>query len=211
MTKKCKGTGKAKGYGCGNELQYSEFNGKKTYLSRYGLGMSCCYPDWLYNTDEGKALLNKAVIKSQAPRKKIEAELEEEKQQKKNRSVISRLLQTLKVGCHAYIRERDKGKPCISCGIAWDPSFQAGHFYKAELFPSIRHHEDNIHGQCVQCNMRKEGNESEYRVNLPKRIGEDKFKALNDLAAQEKKNDFKWDREVLSEKNKYYRAKIKEI
>ncbi len=106
---------------------------------------------------------------------------------------------------------RDKGKPCISCGTPWHQDFQAGHFYKAELFSTIKFHELNIHGQCVQCNIRKEGNESEYRVNLPQRIGKENFDHLNHLAVIDKKTDFKWDRETLLEIRKYYRKKIKKL
>ena len=211
MTRKCKGNGKAKGYGCGKELEYTEYNNKKTYLAKYGLGLKCCYAPFLYGTDEGKEILSKAVIKVQAPRKKIEEELKEEKAEKKDRYKVTALLKTLKVNCHKYIRERDKGKPCISCGILWHESFQAGHFYKAELFPSIRHNENNINGQCKTCNLRKEGNESQYRVNLPKRIGVKAFDELNNKANQEKKNSFKWDREELKRLNKYYCAKLKEL
>jgi len=209
--KKCKGNGKAKGHGCGNELKYSENNGLKSYYSKYGLGLYCCYPYWLYSSDQGKELLGKTITKTQAPRKKLERELKEERNQKKERQSLSLILKNLMNSCHAFIRERDKHKPCISCGIPWSPKFQAGHFYKAELFPSIKHNETNIHGQCVQCNIRKEGNESEYRVNLPKRIGLEAFEELNFLAKQEKKNVFKWDRQELKRLNNYYRSKIKDI
>jgi hypothetical protein len=40
--KVCKGTGKAKGKGCGNQLQYAERGGMKVYFSKYGLGTSGC-------------------------------------------------------------------------------------------------------------------------------------------------------------------------
>jgi hypothetical protein len=40
--KKCKGTGKAKGEGCGQDLQYLERGGIKIYFAKYGLGTSGC-------------------------------------------------------------------------------------------------------------------------------------------------------------------------
>jgi hypothetical protein len=40
--KKCKGTGKAKGQGCGQDLQYTERGGMKVYFSKLGLGTSGC-------------------------------------------------------------------------------------------------------------------------------------------------------------------------
>lgn len=39
--KKCKGTGKAKNFGCGVELPFTEKNGIKTYKATYGLGIDC--------------------------------------------------------------------------------------------------------------------------------------------------------------------------
>jgi hypothetical protein len=211
MIKKCKGTGKAKGTGCGKDLIFSERNGLKSYKSKYGLGLYCCYSRWLYSSNQGRIILDKVITRTQLKRKRLESELVEDRAQEKQRKSLSVILRNLMNSCHAFIRERDKYKPCISCGISWSSKFQAGHFYKAELFPSIKHNEMNIHGQCVQCNIRKEGNESEYRVNLPKRIGLEAFEELNFLAKQEKKVHFKWDREELSRLNKYYRSKIKDI
>ena len=42
ILKKCKGTGKAKGKGCGQDLQYAERSGMKVYFSKFGLGTSGC-------------------------------------------------------------------------------------------------------------------------------------------------------------------------
>ena len=195
--KPCKGEGIAKGYGCGKMTKYRV----------YGLGKMCCYADWLLNSENGKIKLAKAQLKATKPRR----EFEQFKKERKKRMSLQTLLDSVKKVCHEYIRLRDKGKPCISCGTPWHQDFQAGHFYKAELFSTIKFHEFNIHGQCVQCNIRKEGNESEYRVNLPQRIGKENFDHLNHLAVIDKKTDFKWDRETLIEIRKYYREKIKKL
>jgi len=195
--KPCKGTGLAKGYGCG----------KMTKHRVYGLGKMCCYSGWLLNSENGRIKLDRARLKVTKPRR----DFENFKQERKERSDLPNLIKSVKKVCHEYIRLRDKGKPCISCGTPWHQEFQAGHFYKAELFSTIKFHELNIHGQCVQCNIRKDGNESQYRVNLPLRIGEDNFKALDDLASLDKKVDFKWNRDTLIEIRNYYRNKIKEL
>ena len=142
--KKCKGTGKASGYGCGKPTKYR----------KYGLGKMCCYASWLYSSENGKIELNKALNKVTKPRKELEAL----KKETKNRKGLTTLLNSVKTICHQYIRQRDKGKPCISCGTQWSNTFQAGHFYKSELFSTIRFNEFNINGQCEQCNLRKEGN-----------------------------------------------------
>ncbi len=187
----------AKGYGCG----------KMTYHRIYGLGKMCCYSDWLLNTENGKIKMQKAMLKASKPRR----EFEEFKKERKTKSVISQLLESTRNTCHEYIRLRDKGKPCISCGTQWHQEFQAGHFYKAETFSTIKFNELNIHGQCVQCNIRKDGNNSEYTVRLPDRIGAKDFEHLNYLTSIDKKTNFKWERSNLIEIRKYYREKIKTL
>ena len=131
--------------------------------------------------------------------------------EKLERKTLTSLKNSLKQICHEYIRLRDKGKPCISCGTAWHPDFQAGHFYKAELFSSLKFNELNIHGQCVQCNIRKEGNLNDYELNLPKRITQYQFDILKSIANVDKISTYKWDREHLKNLRTYYRNKLKEL
>lgn len=58
--KKCKGTGKAAGHGCGN----------KKFLSRFGL-CSECYPKWLFHTEEGQELIIKSSNISPYSKKRV--------------------------------------------------------------------------------------------------------------------------------------------
>tara|TARA_R110001606_G_scaffold398055_1_gene576200 strand:- start:8963 stop:9568 length:606 start_codon:yes stop_codon:yes gene_type:complete len=195
--KKCKGTGKAKGFGCG----------KLTAHRTYGLGKMCCWSKWLLESENGKEYLQKATLKVTAPRKEFEAF----KKERKERIGLTALLESVKNVCHKYIRLRDENKPCISCQMPYQTNHQAGHFYKAELFSLVRFNEFNINGQCEQCNLRREGNESEYRINLPNRIGLENFKELNKIASFEKRTNHKWDRQNLIEIRNYYKKKIKEL
>ena len=71
-----------------------------------------------------------------------------------------------------YIRERDKGKGCISCGKPLIGKFDAGHFYNANNHWAVRFDERNVHGQCVNCNQHKHGNLLEYRARLMFRLGD---------------------------------------
>lgn len=197
-TKKCKGTGKAKGYGCG----------KEEMQRTYGLGHSCkCYPRWLYNSDAGKEKLNKAILKATKPRKDIEQAIKE----KNERASLQYLKTNTTAIVHQYIRQRDKGLPCISCGTLWHLDFQAGHFFKAELYSSLKYNEFNINGQCPQCNLRKEGNLNQYELNLPNRIGSKNFEALKEMARNDKKTNFKWDREELKQIRANFKAKLKAL
>jgi hypothetical protein len=80
-------------------------------------------------------------------------------------------LQDLQKVFNTYIRERDRGKPCISCGTPLNGKFDAGHFYSVGSHPNLRFNENNVHGQCVYCNQHKHGNLIEYNERLPQRIG----------------------------------------
>lgn len=154
-----------------------------------------------------KAMKNLNKIKNQ--NKIWKQELTEEKAKKKNKNTLSNLKINVRTVCHEYIRLRDKGKPCVSCDKEWDSSFQAGHLYKAELYSLLKYDERNIHGQCQGCNLQKNGNESSYHLNIFSRISEEDYNDIKEIAAQEKKTNFKWDREELNKIREYYKQKIK--
>jgi len=69
-----------------------------------------------------------------------------------------------------WIRKRDDKLPCISCG-KFANRYDAGHYFKAELYSGLIFDEDNCHKQCVRCNKELHGNESNYRIGLVKKIG----------------------------------------
>ncbi len=75
---------------------------------------------------------------------------------------------------NAYIRARDKAKPCISCGGTHN-KMTAGHYKSVGAYPELRFHEDNCHGQCwYNCNSNKSGNIVEMRKGMVDRIGEER-------------------------------------
>lgn len=207
--KKCKGTSQeTAGFGCNKELSYIIKNGVRQYKAKYGLGFECrCYSDWLLNTEAGRLKMQKAQLKASKPRRELE---EAEKEMKRDRK-LSFYMTNTKNAVHAYVKERDKGKSCISCGTPWHEQFQAGHYYKAELYSTIRFHFDNIHGQCQKCNLRMDGNFDGYRERLPKRIGVKAFKELEELASMDKLTEHKWEREKLQKIRKQAQEKIKHL
>lgn len=71
-----------------------------------------------------------------------------------------------------WIRKRDEGLPCISCGKTNVVQWHGGHYLKAELFTGLIFDPDNCHSQCSRCNDLYSGNELEYRDGLIKRYGE---------------------------------------
>lgn len=103
-----------------------------------------------------------------------------------------------------FIRERDKDEKCISCKIG--APAQAGHFYSAGHYQSLRFNEDNCHGQCVRCNYFLSGNQIHYRPNLEKKIGKDRLLALDEQAI---KKAYKFDRFTLINLIETYKLKSK--
>lgn len=74
---------------------------------------------------------------------------------------------------NAWIRERDRLLPCISCGRHHQGKYDAGHYRTVGSNPALRFEPLNCHKQCVPCNQHKSGNIVEYRLNLVQRIGAD--------------------------------------
>lgn len=77
-----------------------------------------------------------------------------------------------------YVRVRDAGRGCISCGSACSEgsiggSGDAGHFRSRGSAPHLRFDERNCHLQCKRCNRYLSGNVADYRTGLVKRIGID--------------------------------------
>lgn len=81
---------------------------------------------------------------------------------------------------HAYIRQRDEGKPCVSCGFYHN--LEAGHFYSAGKYAALRFDERNVHGQCKSCNYFKAGDLLNYRKHIVGRIGAEELKKIDDIA-----------------------------
>ena len=80
---------------------------------------------------------------------------------------------------NAYIRARDHGLPCISCGgypVAADlgGTFDCGHYRSVGSSRHLRFHVWNAHGQCKKCNRHLSGNVVAYRAGLVRRIGQEK-------------------------------------
>jgi len=197
--KQCKSIGKARGFeGCG----------KLTFQRTYGLGHSCgCYSKWLLNTPEGKEKLDKSILHATKPRRELNQAFED----KKDKNKLSLLLQGAKIACHTYVRLRDKGKPCISCGKPHEPGFHAGHYKKAEIYSNLRFNEFNISGQCERCNLFLDGNVQAYSERIGDRIGKDNKEVVERMAKAFKTESFKWDREELKKIKKYYQDKIKQL
>lgn len=107
-----------------------------------------------------------------------------------------------------YIRLRDKGKPCISCGQPKE-YLQAGHFYSVRMFDGLRFNENNCHGECAGCNAFDDMHLLYYAANITDRIGENRFDQLKYFAQLYKSEGHKWTRTDLIELKEYYQRQIK--
>jgi Bacteriophage Lambda NinG protein len=108
--------------------------------------------------------------------------------------------------CNAFIRKRDENESCISCGVTNSTAWQAGHYVSVGANSTLRFNQENIHKQCVQCNMHKGSNAIAYRIGLVNKIGYEKVEALEAWHPP-----FKMTIEYCKELELYYKNKLKEL
>jgi hypothetical protein len=80
-------------------------------------------------------------------------------------------LRELQVAFNTWIRQRDAGQACISCGESARGRWHAGHYRSAGSCPELRFEPDNVHRQCERCNTHLSGNLAAYRLHLVEKIG----------------------------------------
>jgi len=84
------------------------------------------------------------------------------------------------------VRERDAGKPCVSCGRI-NYEIQAGHFHSRNQCPKLRYDLSNIHGQCGECNSMMTQNPEiprNYRIEIEKRIGSEELARIDKIKSE---------------------------
>ncbi len=159
----------------------------------------CCSPacafEWA-KTVKGKAYRAKAINRERRERKKelrTKGDWTKEAQKAFNE----------------FVRLRDKGEPCISCGRP-DPqepnTRDCSHYRSVGSAPELRFEELNAHASCKYCNRHLSGNIVEYRIRLKEKIG---YRSLAWLEGPH--NPLKLTIDDLQQIIKTYRAKIKEI
>jgi hypothetical protein len=172
--KKCKGTGRAIGYGCGEPIK----------IHRYGLCLPC-FKDWLFNSESGLKTLKKAQISARKITEKTQRE--KRKQQKESIKSKSFFEKQLQSEINSVVRLIDSEKGCISCEHGWDSTWtrqrHAGHFFTTKAHPNLRYNLFNIFGQCSICNNYLSGNERAYEKGLIKHYGQDMLNAVKSLPA----------------------------
>ena len=105
-----------------------------------------------------------------------------------------------------FIRTRDMGNSCISCGRNTGAKMNAGHYRTVGASKETRYDESNCHLQCEHCNSYLSGNIGEYKPRLIEKIGQAAFERL--MGPHELK---KWTRDELQELAKHYRQKTRAL
>jgi len=121
----------------------------------------------------------------------------------------AQLIQVCQVKFNAYVRARDKGLPCISCGAA-NPT-DAGHLFKKSTRPAMRFIPEACHLQCRKCNSLHDGNYDEMCKGIAARYGVEYLTNVIQMANESRKMDHKWSRNELMELIRYFEIETKKL
>jgi len=142
--------------------------------------------------------------KSKAKKQKeFNAETRQRKQKLKTRQEWLKDAQTV---FNKFIRLRDEGLPCVSCGRFHEGQWHAGHYLSVGSHPELRFEPSNVFRQCMPCNSHLSGNQVNYRIELIKRIGLEKVEWL-----EGKHEPLKLTVEEIKELIAEYKQKIKQL
>lgn len=164
---------------------------------RFGLKLFCGFEhaaEWA-KTQQDK---RKAKEKTEARRK--------DREKLKSLKTRSEWLKDLQVVFNKYIRLRDAGLPCISCGRNSGAKMNAGHYLSVGAHPELRFDEANCHIQCEHCNSYKSGNQAQYRPRLIAKVGQAEVDRLEGPQQQ-----LKLTIEEIQELIAKYKTKVKEL
>ncbi|NNA76577.1 recombination protein NinG [Pseudomonas lactis] len=161
----------------------------------------------------GQAVCSPACAMIDAPRhepkaRKALADIERKHIKVRKEKLKSRAdhLKDTQQAFNAWIRARDAGQPCISCGRHHEGQYHAGHYRTVGANPELRFEPLNAWKQCAPCNNHLSGNLINYRISLLQRIGEEKVAWLE--GPHEAK---KYTVDELKAMTADYRAKTKEL
>ncbi|MCV0420082.1 MAG: recombination protein NinG [Microbacterium sp.] len=144
-------------------------------------------------------------------RKKREAQTakldrQQTREQRERIKTRSDYLKEAQVAFNAWIRERDRDLPCVSCGRHHQGQYHCGHYRTVAGSPALRYEPLNCAKQCAPCNNHKSGDIVNYRIELVKRIGQEAVEWLE--GPHEPK---RYTIEDLKEITSIYRAKVREL
>lgn len=124
------------------------------------------------STDCALAIVAQKRVKATVEKEKRERRETRQAKAKLRDESLSHQIQLTQDVFNAWVRERDHGLPCISCGTTANVVYAAGHYRTVGACRALRFEPLNVHRQCnMNCNSGRSGNVVEYRIGLVKRIG----------------------------------------
>ena len=175
----------------------------KQLFTPYQMGQKVCSGECAISlaiSERGKAEKVAKVREKRADKVKLDA--------MRTKPQLTKLAQT---AFNSFVRARDSGKPCISCGAplahtAVGGAFDAGHYRSVGSAPHMRFVEDNCMGQCKHCNLHLAGNHVAYRAGLIERIGQRAVDLIESDCTLRK-----YTREGLEEIARHYSAEARRL
>lgn len=153
------------------------------------------------------------AVKTRQKAEKAKAQREKRETREKLDAMRTKpqLVRLAQTAFNAFIRARDAGKPCISCGKplpseAVGGAFDAGHYRSVGSAPHMRFVEDQVAGQCKHCNRYLAGNHVAYRAGLIERIGLARVEQI-----ERDQTLRKYTRDGLIELARYYKEEAKKL
>lgn len=125
--------------------------------------------------------------------KRIKAQKESEKEGRERRQKMRESFKTksqwdkeAQSAFNRYIRIRDEGKECVSCGsplmgksnYLTGSAIDASHYRSRGAASHLKFNVFNVHSACTRCNRQLSGNAVEYRIRLIERIGLERVERL---------------------------------
>jgi hypothetical protein len=107
----------------------------------------------------------------QASQARLKKEAKEDKARREKLKSRAQWIREAQAVFNRFIRARDAGQPCISCGRYHQGQIHAGHYLSTGACPELRFDERNVHAQCSPCNNHLSGNAVLYRIRLIEKIG----------------------------------------
>lgn len=135
----------------------------------------------------------RAKEKIKAEAKRIKAQKETEKEGRERRQKMRESFKTksqwdkeAQSAFNRYIRTRDEGKECVSCGsplmgksnYLTGSAIDASHYRSRGAASHLKFNVFNVHSACTRCNRQLSGNAVEYRIRLIERIGLERVERL---------------------------------
>lgn len=154
-------------------------------------------------------MVHDECIKRFAEQTRLKAWKEKKAKVKNELMTLQDWIKITQVTFNNFIRLRDKGKPCISCGKQIkENNCDAGHLWSAGGHYNVRFNELNVNAQCSRpCNKDKSGDVNNYRKGFIERYGIDELNELDSIANITRNFTI----EEIKQINQTYKEKIKEL